>query len=186
MSEKEANQSPRLRERAALLHALRHWRQYLVGKEFTLWTDHKPNLSVSNGKTKLYDTLTDKIMNYQPFKLEYLPGNKMFVDALSRPPNAKTLPRTYNPDIFCTSQDPLASLVKDVQNDSFYGPIYHALSRPGYKHDLTARQKHAKDLLQLRPDSKLATRTGQVVIPQCLQAAVLKRAHDQAGHYSHR
>ena len=36
LSEKEANQSPGLRERAALPHALRHWRPYLVGKEFTL------------------------------------------------------------------------------------------------------------------------------------------------------
>ena len=99
-------------------------------------TDHKPNLSISNGKTKLYDTLTDEIMNYKPFKLEYLPGSKMFVDALSRPPNAKPLPRTYNQDIFCMSNDPLCTIVKDVQDDSFYGPIYRALSRPGGPHNL--------------------------------------------------
>ena len=129
LSEKEANQCPGLRERAALLHALRHWRPYLVGKEFTLRTDHKPNLSVSTGKIKLYDTLTDEIMNYQPFKLEYLPGSKMFVDALSRPPNAKPLHRTYNPEIFCTSTESLANMPKVTLADSFYGPIARAMSR---------------------------------------------------------
>ena len=36
LNEKEARQQPGMRERAALLHALRHWQPYLVGKEFTL------------------------------------------------------------------------------------------------------------------------------------------------------
>ena len=144
-----------------------------MGKEFALRTDHKPNLSVSSGKTKLDDTLTDEIMNYQPFKLKYLPGNKMFVDALSRPPNAKALPRTYNPDIFCTTEDPISTLVKDVQNDTFYGPIYHALSRPDVRHNLSTRQQNAATLFHLRPDSKLATKTGQVVIPKRLRPAIL-------------
>ena len=43
-----------------------------------------------------------------------------------------------------------------------------------------------KNVLLLQSDNKLATRAGQVVIPKNLRAAVLKRAHDQAGHYSHR
>jgi len=60
LSEKEANQTPGLRERAALLHALRHWQPYLIGKEFTIRTDHKPNLSISTGRTKVYDSLTDE------------------------------------------------------------------------------------------------------------------------------
>ena len=186
LSEKEANQSPGLRERAALLHALRHWRPYLVGKEFTLRTDHKPNLSVSSGKTKLYDTLTDEIMNYQPFKLEYLPGSKMFVDALSRPPNAKPLPRTYNPEIFCTTTQALDSLPKVTMADSFYGPIVRAMSRLTDGSTLTTQQKTAMSSLTLQPDDKLANKTGSIVIPKELRPAVLRLTHDQAGHFSHR
>ena len=101
-------------------------------------------------------------MNYQPFKLEYLPGSKMFVDALSRPPNAKPLPRTYNPDIFCTAEETLASLAKVVQSDDFYGPFARAMSRPTDKHTLTARQKGAISSLQLQPDGKLANKNGLI------------------------
>ena len=80
-----------MRERAALLHALRHWQPYLIGKEFTLHTDHNPNLSIAKGRTKTYDTLTDEIMQFMPFTMEFLNGNKMFVDALSRPPSSPLL-----------------------------------------------------------------------------------------------
>ena len=83
LSTKESKQQPGMRERAALLHALRHWQPYIIGKEFTLRTDHNPN----QGKMKSYDPLTDEILQFMPFKLEFLNGNKMFVDALSRPPS---------------------------------------------------------------------------------------------------
>ena len=47
LSEKEAKQSPGTRERAALIFALRHWKPYLIGKEFVLRTDHKPNVAIA-------------------------------------------------------------------------------------------------------------------------------------------
>ena len=84
LNEKESKQQPGIRERAALLHALRHWQPYLIGKEFTLRTDHNPNLALAKGKMKSYDTLTDEILQFMPFQMEFLNGNKMFVDALSR------------------------------------------------------------------------------------------------------
>ena len=74
-----------MRERVALLHALRHWQPYLIGKEFTLRTHHIPNLALAKGKMKSYDTLTDEILQFMPFKMEFLNGNKMFVGALFRP-----------------------------------------------------------------------------------------------------
>ena len=78
-------QAPGFRERASLASALRHFNPYLVGKEFLIRTDHKPNLSIVKGKTKVYDTLTDEILLYLPFRMEYLNGSKMFADVLSRP-----------------------------------------------------------------------------------------------------
>ena len=73
-----------MRERAALLHALCHWQPYLIGREFTLRTDHNPNLALAKGKMKSYDTLTDEILQFMPFKMEFMNGNRIFVDALSR------------------------------------------------------------------------------------------------------
>ena len=77
-----------MRERAALIYSLRHWKPYLIGKEFFLCTDHKPNVAIADSKTKLYDTLSDEIMQFQPFRMEYLRGDKMFADGLSKPPPA--------------------------------------------------------------------------------------------------
>ena len=87
-------------ERASIIFSLRHWKPYLIGKEFTLRTDHKPSLAIARGKTQVYDSLTDEIMSYLPFKLEYLNGKNMFADVLSRPigfssvikPSTKSIP----------------------------------------------------------------------------------------------
>ena len=57
---------------------------YLIAKEFTLRTDHNPNLALAKGKMKSYDTLTDEILQFMPFKMDFMNGNRMFVDALSR------------------------------------------------------------------------------------------------------
>ena len=86
LSEKEAKQTPGMRERAALLFAFRHWKPYLIGKEFTARTDHKPNIALANGRAKVFDTLSDEIDSYKPFVLKYIRGKDMFADALSRPP----------------------------------------------------------------------------------------------------
>ena len=67
--------------RASLAFALQHFNPYLVGREFFIRTDHKPNLSIVKGKTKVYDILTDEILSYLPFHIEYLNGIKMFADA---------------------------------------------------------------------------------------------------------
>ena len=100
MNEKEAKQQPGLRERASIIFSLRHWTPYLNGKELTLRTNRKPNLAIARGKKQVYDWLTDEIMSYLPFKLEYLKGKNMFADVLSRPlgfsaaiePSAKSIP----------------------------------------------------------------------------------------------
>ena len=86
-----------MRERAAFIHALRHLRPYLVGKEFTLRTDHRPNLKITQGGGNVYDTLSDEIQQYHPFKMEYLQGRKMFVDALSRHPVSAVSPAQPDP-----------------------------------------------------------------------------------------
>ena len=64
LSEKESRQSPGLKERAALIYALQHWKPYLIGKEFVLRTDHKPNVSIADSKTKLYEPYRTKLCNF--------------------------------------------------------------------------------------------------------------------------
>ena len=54
---------------------------------------------------KSYDTLTDEILQFVPFKMEFLNGNKMFVDALSRMPSS---PKAIN----AISSNPLAQFAQ--------------------------------------------------------------------------
>ena len=76
LNSKESKQQPGMRERAALLHALRHRQPYIIGKEFILRTDHNPNLALAKGKMKSYDTLTDEILQFMSFKMEFMNRNK--------------------------------------------------------------------------------------------------------------
>ena len=48
-------------------------------------------------KRQVYDTLSDEIQQYQPFKMEYLPRKKMFVDTLSRHPVSAVSPAQPDP-----------------------------------------------------------------------------------------
>lgn len=84
LSTKESKQAP----------GLSHFNPYLGGKEFVLCTDHKPNLSIIKGKTNVYDTLTDEIMNSNGIP----EWEKMFVDILSRPPGFQTFYIWSQPD----------------------------------------------------------------------------------------
>ena len=183
LSEREAKQTPGLRERASLLHALRHWQPYLVGKEFTLRTDHKPNLSISSGRTKIYDTLTDEILQYQPFLLEYLPGKSMFVDALSRPPNAISLANLSSPlEIATVQPDRLAEpSISDIRlgqlNDQKLGAVIQHLR-------LKNGPSKSYNDLTLNDHGLLTTKQGLIIIPDGLKSRLLYLAHDQAGHLS--
>lgn len=80
LTKKEAKQQSGLWERASNIFS---WKPYLIGKEFTQSKDHKPNLAIARGKTQVYDSLSDDIKYYLPFKLKYLSGKNMFADVLS-------------------------------------------------------------------------------------------------------
>ena len=120
LSEKEAKQQPGIRERVSILFSFRHWHPYLVGKEFTCRMDHKPNLSLFQGKTKVYDSMSDEIMSYLPFKLEYLNSKDMFVDVLSRPRgyinniNAIPVYKSYTPALLKHAHDDPVTKIRQL------------------------------------------------------------------------
>ena len=196
LSDKESRQQPGMRERAALLHALRHWQPYLLGKEFLLRTDHRPNISLTKGKIKCYDTLTDEILQFMPFRMEFLSGDKMFVDALSRPPAspsdivAQISNSTDKGFLSAKSLDigPLTTeLVRKAQaNDPMLRNILLAKRNilphhSAHKLDPLVAQTHLFDGLLC----SLNREKGRVVVlPTCLVPQLLKLAHDHAGHMS--
>ena len=182
LSTKESKQQPGLRERAALLHALRHWQPYLIGKEFLMRTDHNPNLALAKGKMKSYDTLTDEILQYMPFKMEFLNGNKMFVDALSRPSiNAvdlgmgPTLKSPFDEQIIKNAQLADKELVnhfarhKNIPTSQFFPVSKLQVSTHLYNDLLCTFDK---------------TGSRQFIAPKSLRPLLLYLCHDQGGHLS--
>ena len=181
---KESKQQPGMREQAALLHALRHWQPYLIGKELTLRTDHNPNLALAKGKIKSYDTLTDEILQFMPFKMEFMNGNRMFVDALSRPTNANVLAVNMG-------QGPQCPIIFDeqvIKSLQTADPIInnHLLFHSNILKVLPANNQlkiptHIFNnlLCTFRPDGKRA-----IIAPKTLCPILLYLAHNNSGHMS--
>ena len=166
LSEKESRQTPGLRERAALLFAFRHWKPYLVGKEFTVRTDHKPNVSLADGKTTIYDSLSDEIMQYMPFKLVYMKGSDMFVDALSRPPAVS-----------------INSIWSDEQ---MRDPVFARLIKfkRAKKGSLSPSELTMHNRSSLNASGELTDEQGRLFAPLQKREEIMTRAHDAAGHFS--
>lgn len=71
----------------ALIRSVEHWRHYLLGTNFVVWTDHKPLCgynqlpTLSDRQARWLDTL----QSYSGMEIRYLKGKSNVVaDALSR------------------------------------------------------------------------------------------------------
>ena len=72
-------------EHLAMVSACRHFRPYLLGKEFIIRTDHKPLLALN--KTQGHaatERLQAELQDFDPYKIEYMKGSDMIADGLSR------------------------------------------------------------------------------------------------------
>ena len=80
----EKNYSAFLLEMAAAVWGIEYFDTYLIGRRFTLQTDHKPIEKVSTIHSKTLNRLQQLLLEYD-FKVEYNPGNENAVaDYLSR------------------------------------------------------------------------------------------------------
>jgi hypothetical protein len=84
LKEEEQKYAPFVLEAVGMLWAFRHFRPYLVGRHFTVRTDHRPLLSLNKTQSAMMDRIRLELMDYQPFTVEHISGEKMPVDGLSR------------------------------------------------------------------------------------------------------
>lgn len=82
------------KESLAIMWTCTRLQQYLIGKRFTIFTDHKPLIAIL--KTKPINELTSRLQRFRmhmvnfDFDIEYVPGKEFFTaDALSRAPQQK-------------------------------------------------------------------------------------------------
>jgi transposase InsO family protein len=87
LNDAQKNYPATVKECLGILWALNHYRQYLHGQEFTLFTDHKalvPTLSEGITTQRMLRDWTARIAEYNP-KIVHRPGRLMLIpDALSR------------------------------------------------------------------------------------------------------
>jgi len=79
----ERNYQPFVAEMMAAVWGMNHFGNYLRGRHFTLFTDHKPLEKLSKVHTRTYNRLQEEMMKFS-FDLKYKPGKDMPADFLSR------------------------------------------------------------------------------------------------------
>ena len=82
----ELNYTVTEKEMLAVVHALRVWRCYLEGAEFTVFTDHVSNtfFQTQPSLSRRQARWSEFIQRFGVFKWEYLKGERNVADALSR------------------------------------------------------------------------------------------------------
>ena len=67
-----------------MLWGCRHFKAYLLGQHFTLRTDHKPLTALNKTQGATLERLLAELEEFLPFTVEYLNGDQMPADGLSR------------------------------------------------------------------------------------------------------
>lgn len=126
LSERSSQKSTYEKELMALVHAVLHWRSYLLGRKFVVRTDHRSlrhilHQQISSPSQQYW---VAKLMGYD-FDVEYKAGpTNTAADSLTRRDaeselTAITLPKWIEWD----------NLREEVANDLVYSPIVHALQK---------------------------------------------------------
>ena len=84
LNDAERKLPPTHLEAVGLLWSVKHFHPYLIGKHFTLRTDHRPLLSLNTMHGTALNRIYSELQEFLPYTLEYLPGDKMPADGLSR------------------------------------------------------------------------------------------------------
>jgi hypothetical protein len=80
----ERSYSPCHLEASCLQWSTQHFRPYLTGRHFTIRTDHKPLISINKTHSIALDQIYAELIDTLPFTIEYLKGDIMPADGLSR------------------------------------------------------------------------------------------------------
>lgn len=84
LSPSEQKWAPFHKEHAGMLFACKQFKPYLVGRHFTIRTDHKPLLTLNNVQANCVDRIKAQMDEFQPFTVKYIKGAEMPADGFSR------------------------------------------------------------------------------------------------------
>ena len=139
----------------------------------------------AKGKRKLYDPLTDEILQFMPFKMEFMNGNWMFVDALSRQSiNELAIDVGVGPSCPIVFDEQVIHSHQTTDPDLQFHFMLHKQIIPSLpdKCQLKISTHIYNDLIcTFVPNGRRA-----LVAPKKLQAILILLAHNNSGHLSSR
>jgi len=179
LSAAEQNYPTHEKELLAIIHALRLWRTYLEGQQFTVITDHasleyiKTQSNLSKRQARWLDTL----QSYD-FQVRYRPGKMNIVaDALSRQPHLNSI------TTIATTLMDNDVLKRAYQTDNYFGPILDTLQNPNQADE---KQKTRAKHFEIRQEYLYLKGTQRMAIPsdKRIRAYILHEHHDTniSGH----
>ena len=125
----QKNYSPYLLELDATVWAMEYWQEYLRGKRFVLYSDHRPLESLGTLHTKTMNRLALALMDFD-FEIRYCKGEEMPADFLSRSSNEQMAISMVDLNwVEAQKKDQLCNLIKsrlrgDWKLDHFSPPWY--------------------------------------------------------------
>ncbi len=172
------------REYLALVWGCRHFKPYLLGKQFTVRTDHKPLLSFNREKGSVFDRYLLELSDFD-FVMEYIPGDKMPADVLSRQNCENIDQRLLDlPLQINISWSQLKELQKQDKEIKALAIFLKFKSYPESEYLQKFVKQNAKNSTIL--NDVVTTKAHQAYAPKGLITNLIHLAHDipTAGHYS--
>ncbi len=129
MTPTEQRYPARDKELLGLVSAVKHWRHHLMGRKFTVYSDHESlqywtTMDVSAEKGRLARWIEE--LAYYDMEVKYIKGKHNIADALSREPLIDKV------EVKATTEVTGATVVSGtdggaIAKDAYYGPVVEAL-----------------------------------------------------------
>jgi len=183
LSPAEAKYSNIERESLAAAWACNRLKYFLLGKKFTLVTDHKPLLSIFNPNFAIKENISPRILRFAlqlmqfDFEIKHIAGDRnVIADSLSRLDLSE--PKTDFLDInFSEPCIALALIKAETDSDSFLQNLINRIVS-GKWQNLSRWERHFRQLSQQLTVDQGCVRLGsKVVPPRALYQKVFDHAH---------
>jgi hypothetical protein len=188
LKDHEKNYSPFLLEAAAAVWGMDHFNEYLKGKKFILFTDHKPLEKLGHLHSKTMNRFQTALLEHD-FVIQYKKGSDMPADYLSRLPASSDEPISAAFDPFQTNLPELQREEPYILNIHHFHknhqwPAGVSRAEANSLTDLAKRIFHDKDnIMWVRLTDYKYPRTA-LLLPKKYQKEALCEAHNSifGGH----
>jgi hypothetical protein len=197
LNKAEQNYSNIEREALAVTFGVKKFRDYLFGRHFWLYTDHKPLITLFNEHKPVPSEVSPRIQRWAmqlsayTYTICYKPGSSMtHADALSRLPLPETSPETEEnvPEELVFLMDHLSTIpvtAADIQREIERDPVLSRVKKytlSGWPSELPSKLQPDLKLYKSH-ESELSVQSGcvilrtRVVVPPACRKAMLEELH---------